>query len=150
MNFVHVIFSAHKYMQVWSILDLHYLNICSSIYWHLCDICSTQAEEQGMELWHKSGDLVCWFVLWLRYRSSSLPVCNPQILLCTSGPCATILSIWVFPVCLYSGPGMLLFFIFMPQILRKHEIWRLLCIVFSKVKTPLFYAVYVRCATGYI
>lgn len=105
-------------MQVWSILDLHYLNICSSIYWHLCDICSTQAEEQGMGLWHKSGDLVCWFVLWLRYNSSSLPVCNPQILLCTCWPCATILSIWVFPVCLYSGTGK--FFLFLP--LRKHEI----------------------------
>ena len=108
---MHVIFSSHKYMQVWSILDLHYLNICSSIYWHLCDICSTQAEEQGMELWHKSGDLVCWFVLWLRYHSSSFPVCNPQILLCTCGPCATVLSIWVFLVCLYSGLGKLLFFI---------------------------------------
>jgi len=50
VSFVHVMFSPHKYMQVWSILDLHYLNICSSIYWHLCDISSTQAEEQGVGL----------------------------------------------------------------------------------------------------
>lgn len=129
---MHVILSSYKYMQVWSILDLHYLDICSGIYWHLCDIYSAQAKEQRMGLWHKSGDLVCWFVLWLCYHCSSLPVCNPQIFLCTGWPCATILSVWVFPVCLYSSPGKLLLFIFLSFILSKYEIWHLLFIVFSK------------------
>jgi len=108
--------------QVWTILDLHHLNICSGFYWHICDIHSSQIEASGMELWHKCGDLVCRLVLWLCHFCSSLFVSNPQILLCTFWPCPTTLSLWIFPVCLYPSTGKwLLFKIYLSQ--EKYEIW---------------------------
>ena len=73
---------------------------------------SSQTEGPGMELWHKSGDLVCRLVLWLCHHCSSLFVCNPQVLLCTIGLCPTTLSLWIFLVCLYSSTGELLLFKF--------------------------------------
>jgi len=116
--------------QVRTILDLHYLNICSGIYRHICDILSSQIEAWGMELWHKSGDLVCWLVLWLCHLCSSLFVSNPQILLCTIRSCPTTLSLWIFPVCLYSSTGKwLLFKFYISQENMKFEIF--LCILQS-------------------
>jgi hypothetical protein len=92
-------------MQVWTILDMHDPNICSSFHWHFCNLRSTQAEEKRMGLWHKFGDLVCWIVLWLCHYCPSWIVCNPQILLRSIWPCSAVLSLWLLPICLYSCSG---------------------------------------------
>jgi len=90
---------------------MHYPDLCSSLHWHFCDIYSTQAAEERMELWHKSGDLVCWSVLWLCPSGSSCIVCNPQVLLSTIRPCPAILSLRLLPICLYSCIGNVPFFL---------------------------------------
>jgi len=87
-----------------------------------------------MGLWHKSGDLVCWFVLWLCYHHSSLSLRNPQILLCTGGTCSTILPIWIFPVCLYSSSGRLLLFYFKYKNLTSSRHYILKCETFCFVQ----------------
>ena len=97
-------------LQVWTILDMHHPNLCSGLHWHFCDIYSTQAAEERMELWHKSGDLVCWSVLWLCPSCSSCIICNSQVLFSTIGPCPTVLSLWLLLICLYSSIGNVLFF----------------------------------------
>lgn len=103
-----------KYTQVRTILDMHHINICSSLDWYICHVCGTQTEEWAMELWHKSGDMVRWSVLWVCHCRSSMFICDPQILLCTSGTCPTLLSLWVLLVCLHSSPGELLLLKFSP------------------------------------
>lgn len=119
-------------MQVRTILDMHYPNICSSFHWHFCDLRSTQAEEKRMGLWHKFGDLVCWSVLWLCHDCTSWIVCNPQILLSSIWPCSAVLSLWLLPICLYSSTGKFLVFLFCPL---NCELWLW---IISYKKNPRF------------
>lgn len=139
------LFFGFKYTQVWTILDMHHINICSSLNWHICHVCDTQAEEGAMELWHQPGDLVRWSVLWLCHHRSPLFVCDPQILLCTSGTCPTLLSLWILPICLHSGPCELLLLQFSPFFENVQAV------PFSSIAPELlFCAVYVSCAIGHI
>lgn len=101
-------------MQVWTILDMHYPDICSSFHWHLCDLHSTQAAEKRMELWHKFGNLVSWNVLWLCHNCTSCIVHNPQILLSSIWPCSVVLSLWILPICLHSCTGKSLVLVYFP------------------------------------
>ena len=98
-----VIFS--NAVQVWTILDMHYLNICGSFHWHICHLCGSQNTEERMGLWYKPGDLVCWFILWLCHNYSSRVVYNSQIFLSPIWPCPAIMSIWLLPVYLHSCFG---------------------------------------------
>ncbi|MBA0803798.1 hypothetical protein Gohar_013969, partial [Gossypium harknessii] len=49
------------------------------------------------------GYMVCWCVLWLCHCRSSCLVCYSQVLLSTSRPCPTVLSIWILIIYLYSS-----------------------------------------------
>lgn len=100
----HVIITSNT-MQVWTILDMHDSYFCSSCHWNFCDIYSSQTAEERLGLWHKSGYMVCWFVLWLCHHCSSYTVCNTQVLLSSIRSCSPTLSLWLLPICLHSSIG---------------------------------------------
>lgn len=58
-----------------------------------------------MELWHKFGNLVCWFVLWLCHHCSSWTICNPQVLLGAVWPRSALMSLWLLFICIHPSTG---------------------------------------------
>lgn len=91
--------------QIRTILDMYYLDICGCFYWNVCNILGTQVTEERLELWHKFGNLVCWFVLWICHNCSSWTLCNPQVLLGAIWPCSALMSLWLLLVCIHPSTG---------------------------------------------
>lgn len=82
---------------------MQYLGFCCGFHWYIYYLYSTQATEQGVELWHQPYHLVRGFILWLFHYSSSLLVSSPQVLLCPIWPRSVAVPLWLFPFCLHSS-----------------------------------------------
>lgn len=116
-------FTRNLALQVRAILDMHNVDLCSSIHRNICYIHSTQIEETRMELRYKSGDLVCWSVLRLRNHCPSRIICPSQVLLCTIRLSPTLLSLRIFPFHLYPCAGKLVYDSSFTSKMR-HRMWK--------------------------